>query len=355
CNLAPDHMTATGGDSQSTLINTAFSLPLQVTVFDGASNPKAGVAVTFFAPPPGGSAPSAVLSSATAVTNGSGIAQVTATANPVAGAFTVGATAPGLAPVSFSLSNSNVASAAAQITLDLLTSPQSQLINQPFSFPLKVQVLDSGSNPVSGATVAYTVLSAANGAAADLSAATATTDGSGFAQVTATANGLVGSYSVKVAIQSNASVAPQNISLRNYAPLPHFMALAGGTPQTTAILTTFGQKLSVRLTDTQGNPTPQVLVYFVTPTSGPSATLSANAVLTDANGVAEVTATANGTPGSYGAGAYVFHTTIEKPIFQTFALTNQAESASPVPMLSWPGLAMLGLLLAGAGLWAARR
>jgi len=313
------------------------------------------VTVTFFAPPPGGSAASAVLSPTTAVTNGSGIAQIDATSNGVAGTFTAGASAPGLAPVSFSLSNSNVASAAAQITLDLLTSPQSQVIDHPFSFPLKVQVLDSLSNPVSGATVVYAVLAAGNGAAANLSTATAITDGSGFAQITATADGFVGSYGVKVAIQGNANVAPKTISLRNYAPLPRAMALGAGTPQSTPILTAFAQKLSVTLTDSLGNPTPQVLVYFVTPTSGPSATLSSNAVLTDANGVAEVTATANGTPGSYVAGAFVFHTTIETPIFQSFALTNQSPAVSTIPTLSWPALALLGLLLAAAGWWAARR
>jgi len=355
CNTAPDHMTVTGGDGQSTQIGTAFGAPLQVTGFDGSNNPKSGVTVTFFAPPPGGSAASAVLSPTTAVTNGSGIAQIDATANGVAGTFTAGASAPGLAPVSFSLSNSNVASAAAQITLDLLTSPQSQVIDHPFSFPLKVQVLDSLSNPVSGATVVYAVLAAGNGAAANLSTATAITDGSGFAQITATADGFVGSYGVKVAIQGNANVAPKTISLRNYAPLPRAMALGAGTPQSTPILTAFAQKLSVTLTDSLGNPTPQVLVYFVTPTSGPSATLSSNAVLTDANGVAEVTATANGTPGSYVAGAFVFHTTIETPIFQSFALTNQSPAVSTIPTLSWPALALLGLLLAAAGWWAARR
>jgi len=355
CNTAPDHMSVTGGDGQSAQIGAAFGSPLQVTVFDGSNSPKPGVAVTFFAPPSGGSAPSAALSPITAVTNGSGIAQTDATANLVAGAFTVGASAPGLAPVSFSLSNSNVASAAAQITFDLLTSPQSQVINHPFSFPLKVQVLDSMSNPVSGATVVYAVLAAGNGAGANLSTATAVSDGSGFAQISATADGFVGSYGVKVAIQGNPNVAPKTISLRNFAPLPRAMALGAGTPQATPILTAFAQKLSVTLTDSLGNPTPQVLVYFVTPTSGPSATLSANAVLTDANGVAEVTATANGTPGSYAAAAYVFHTTIEKPIFQAFALTNEASAQSTIPTLSWTGLALFGLLLAAAGWWVVRR
>jgi Bacterial Ig-like domain (group 1) len=349
CNVAPDHMTITGGNSQTTQVSTAFASPLQVTVYDGSNNPKSGVVVKFSAPTSG---PAAGLSSSSATTNASGVAQVNATANATAGSYSVVASAAGVAPVSFSLTNSAPPGAAAQLQLDILTSPQSTTINSSFLWPLKVRVLDGSNVPVSGAIVSYTAgTDPSTGASAALASGTATTDGSGYAQVTATANGLVGSYSVVVSVQGSATVQPKIISLRNYAPLPHSIALVSGTPQTTSVNTVFGQTLRVQLTDSNGNPTPQVRVYFTAPATGPGAALSAMSTLTDANGIAEVSATASGTAGDYQVGAFVFMTTVEHPIFVTFHLTNNAPQPTPevaVPTMNEWGM-IIFLLCAGAG------
>jgi hypothetical protein len=96
-------VTATGGTPQSAAVSTAFSAPLQVKVTDGSSNPVNGVTVTFRAPSSGASA---TLSSSTAVTNSSGVASVTATANAIAGGYTVTASVNDVStPASFSLTN----------------------------------------------------------------------------------------------------------------------------------------------------------------------------------------------------------------------------------------------------------
>jgi hypothetical protein len=70
-------------------------------------------------------------------------------------------------------------------------TPQSAPINTPFAQPLQVTVTDTFGNPVVGALVTFSAPS--SGASASLSnGGNATTDASGHASVTATANGIVG-------------------------------------------------------------------------------------------------------------------------------------------------------------------
>ena len=71
---------------------------------------------------------------------------------------------------------------------------QGAALNAAF-VPLKVQVLDSSSNPIVGGTVLFTV--PGSGASATIAGGTsATTDSSGYVTVTATANGTAGAYSI---------------------------------------------------------------------------------------------------------------------------------------------------------------
>ena len=99
----PASVAPSGGTPQSTAVGTAFPTALQVSVSDSNGNPVGGVTVNFTAPATGASA---VLSSATAVTNASGVASVMAMANSTAGSYVVTASVAGLAaPASFSLTN----------------------------------------------------------------------------------------------------------------------------------------------------------------------------------------------------------------------------------------------------------
>ncbi|MET4576810.1 FG-GAP-like repeat-containing protein [Ottowia thiooxydans] len=346
CNTNTNSLAVTAGNNQTTLVNTAFGTQLQVRLTDAADDPKAGVAVTFGGP----SVPSrVVLSSSTAVTDANGFAAVTATATGMSGAYTVSATAPGTTGASFKLSNSAPAGAAAAIDFDVST-PQWAYVTQPFSGPITAHVQDFFGNPVQGATVIFAITpDAASGATASFSALTAVTNSAGDAQVSATANGFVGTYSVKASVQGSALVSPQSHLLRNIADLPKFMTAASGTPQSTPINTTFGQKLRVKVTGWDGSVTPQVRVYFLA--SG-GAVLSSESALADANGFAEVTATADGTVGSYQVSAVVYETVLEEPITQTFDLTNTDGFSPPggpgslVPVPANSPLALLGLTLA---------
>lgn len=82
-------------------------------------------------------------------------------------------------------------------------SPQSAQVNTPFTLPLQVTVVDALGNPITGATVNYTVPS--TGASATLSSPTAVTNGSGVATVNATANGTAGSYAVAASVAGQTS------------------------------------------------------------------------------------------------------------------------------------------------------
>lgn len=346
CNTNTDSLAVTAGNNQITLVNTAFGTPLQVRVTDASNNPKAGVTVTFGGP----SVPSrVVLSSSTAVTDANGFAAVSATATGKSGAYSVSATAPGTTGVSIKLSNSAPAGAAAAIAFDVST-PQWTYVTKPFSAPVTAHVQDFFGNPVQGATVAFAITTdPVSGATASFSTLTAVTNAAGNAQVSGTANGFVGTYSVKASVQGSSLVSPQNRVLRNVADLPKFMTTVSGTPQSTPINTTFAQKLRVKVTGWDGSSTPQVRVYF---TTAGGVVLSAESALADANGFAEVTATANAAVGLHQVSAVVYDTVLEQPVTQTFDLTNTAGAIPPggggdpvsVPMNS--PLALMGLSLA---------
>ncbi|MGA3028462.1 MAG: BACON domain-containing carbohydrate-binding protein, partial [Bryobacteraceae bacterium] len=102
--LPPGLITVSGGNSQSTGVNTQFALPLQVLVTDTNSIPLVGITVTFQAPTSG---QSAALSSSTAVTDSDGHASVTAIANGLAGLYSVTASVNSL-NTSFTLTNNPV-------------------------------------------------------------------------------------------------------------------------------------------------------------------------------------------------------------------------------------------------------
>ena len=97
-------ITPTGGAFQSTVINTAFALPLKATVRESGIN-QAGIPVTFTPPASG---PSGSFSGPNTVnTDGSGVAtSPTFTANSIGGTYSVVASLPGgVASTNFALTN----------------------------------------------------------------------------------------------------------------------------------------------------------------------------------------------------------------------------------------------------------
>ena len=104
-------------------------------------------------------------------------------------------------------------------------TPQTAVVGAAFGAALQATVRDAGSNPVAGVTVTFSA--PASGASASLSSGTATTNGSGVASITATANGTAGSYNVSATAAGVAS--PAVFALTNQAGAPGSIAVTGGT------------------------------------------------------------------------------------------------------------------------------
>ena len=168
---------------------------------------------------------------------------------------------------------------------------QSAAVNAAFASALEVTVRDGGNAPVAGAVVTFTA--PGSGASTSLSAATAITNASGIASVTATANAIAGSYAVTAAANGSSTA----FSLTNLAGPPASIQATGGTPQTAIVNTAFAAALQVTVRDASNNPIGGVQVTFTPPGSGATASLSSQSVFTNAQGIASVTATANGAAG----------------------------------------------------------
>jgi hypothetical protein len=239
-NLATGSITASRGTPQITLLGTQFIQPLQVTVRDSTGNPTGGAVVTFAVPSSGASAS---LSAATAVTNAAGQASVTATANRVAGTYLVTASVGGSA-ASFTLTNTQIASIAATGG-----TPQSTAVGTPFTAPLEVTVRDSAGRPVSNVAVFFSAPSSDRATAAlsdtlSRGGSRVTTNASGMARVTATANNIVGSYTVgaSVTISGTTTILSTTFSLTNLA--------AGSTGVTNLALS----RIATQSSTLSGNP-----------------------------------------------------------------------------------------------------
>jgi len=166
---AGTNVVITSGSGQSSQVGTNFPNPLAVTVTNNGT-PVSGATVTFAGA--GVSFPNG----ATAVTNASGNAQVTA--RPTAGgALTITATVTGgNAPATFSES---AYGAAASVRV-ASGSGQSAYVGFNFTSPLVAVVKDANGNPVPGKTVTF-----AGSGVSFPSGATAVSDSNGQASVTA--------------------------------------------------------------------------------------------------------------------------------------------------------------------------
>ena len=246
-NLSATAMVITPSPSlpQSTLLGTAFPKALQVTLTDSSGLPASGVTVTFTAPARGASAVFTGFSAGTAVTDASGVASVTVSANNAAGSYQVTASAAGLS-ATFSLTN------LAPLPVTVITpSPpvqQSTLLGTYFAKPLQVTLTNSAGAPASGVTVTFTA--PASGATA-ISPGTAVTNASGVASVPAAANTIAGSYTVTASAQGLSAT----FSLTNLPAVPVAVTLT-----TSANPSNFGSR--VTLTATVPNPNGNGLVTF---------------------------------------------------------------------------------------------
>jgi hypothetical protein len=161
-----------------------------------------------------GSGATASLSATSAVTDSSGLASITATANSVGGIYAVVANVTG-APTSASFTLANDGGA----TIDVQDgSPQTATVGTAFATSLQAIVLDGTGTPIQGSVVTFQAPASGatatlNGASACVPAAagcrTAITDPSGVATLNATAGLVSGTY----AVLASTSDAPMTVGL----------------------------------------------------------------------------------------------------------------------------------------------
>ena len=200
-------------------------------------------------------------------------------------------------------------------------SNQSAAVNTNYASPLVAVVKDAVGDPVPNITVTWGVIG--NTAGGELSEATSTTDANGLASVTVTANGKAGSFQVT----ASAVGSPAQFTLTNRAGTANAITISSGSPQAAAINTQFAQPLTVLVTDAESNRVQGVTVTYVAKGTTANATLSAPSAVTDADGFAHVTATANGTASS-GAQPYTVAATAGSVGSVNFSLTNSTAATS---------------------------
>jgi hypothetical protein len=293
-------IAATGGQSQTTCLNTPFGLPLVATVMNSNSTPASGVTVTFTAPSVGGSV-SFANGVNTAVTNALGVATSgMITANGQTANYTVTASVPGASsPASFSLINWGCIPPALSA---LSGTPQTAATNGTFSAPLVVVLAqNSGQTAVGGVTVTFSAPpSGASGTFAG-GVNTAVTNASGIAtSALFTADGVGGAYTV-VATAAGATSASFSLTNCNNCSAAT-IAATSGTPQTVATNLPFGAPLVVTVMTASNTPLSGATVTFSAPSSGASGTFAGgvNTAVTNVSGVAQSAVfTANGIGGTY--------------------------------------------------------
>ncbi len=315
----PVSMTANPGSTpQSMQIYTSPGIGLAVTIKDAFNNPVPGVAVTFTVPTSG---PSLELTEPTVATVGStpvtistsnkGVALVPVVeSNGTLGSYTVTASATGLAPVKFTLTNLQGG------VCILAQSPYNQQVNLGGSASLSATAVDCGGNLLPNIPVTFTA--PASGASGTFSngsnAITLATNAAGVASVTFTANQTGGPPYGIYATTSYLSVI---ISMANAGPPAH-ISCASGCFQSTYVGTTFAP-IQLYVTDAWNTPVGGATVTLTavpnqydtnkTPASAyflssggwvPTATATTNGINAADWGYASFTATPNCTPSTDG-------------------------------------------------------
>ena len=131
-----------------------------------------------------------------------------------------------------------------------------------------------------------------------------------------------------------ATQAQQSITVMQDTPAT--IAVYSGNRQSARVGSAFANNLTAQVIDGSGTGVYGVTVTFAVPSSGASATLSTYTVVTDVNGMASVTATANATAGLYlvaasypGSGYATFTlTNLPPPVFTVTSLTDDATGAA---------------------------
>lgn len=330
-NQTPTGLVAVDADPRSAIVDTEVDPPLSIQVVDQLGDGIQGVTVTFTAPTTG---PSATVTPNPATTNANGVAEVTTTANTIAGTYTITGEVQGVTPLlEFQLEN--LPGPAASVN-GISGAAQSAVVGSQFGQALVVKVADEFGNAVPNVQVAFAAPS--TGASATFPSSTVLTGANGQAGVTPTANGTAGAYSITANVSGvgqAASFPLVNLLQSDIRPGDQGEPSQNGEPDTV-----FACALMVRIVNGQGVPQEGLAVDFTAPASGPSALLydGANSGLslrvdTDADGYAFVEAVSNGIPGRFQVSAQLAFS-LTSPVLFNF---NNLAAGDPVLSYGFDG------------------
>jgi hypothetical protein len=183
-------------------------------------------------------------------------------------------------------------------------TPQSSAVNTAFPLTLQATVTSTdgnGPHPVIGVPVTFAAPfpglnseSPSGTFASNLITETDTTDANGVATSSKfRANATAGAYSVTASVTGTST--PASFSLTNTVPAAATITAVGGTPQSAAVGTGFGQLLAANVVDKFGNPVSGVDVTFTAPAAGASGIFADSEMATESD-----TTDGNGTATSLG-------------------------------------------------------
>ena len=294
-----------GGSGQSGPPNTNLGSPFIISITDGYGNPIAGTSVSFAisGAPSGASGQSLTVTSA--VTNASGQASTLLHLGSAAGSYSVTASSAGLtgSPTTFTATATGVVTPPVATSMTLATgNSQVDTVGRQLANSMVVTILDQFGAPFSGATVNFAISASPLGdTSATLSAASATTNGSGQASVKLTLGTKPGTYSV---VATSTSLSGASISFNSSAVTGRAYALGTSTGggQSQVVKTTLTQAFVVSVVDVFGNPVQGANVQFAITTAPSGSTgqaLTDTLMVTDAQGRAHSTLTLGDSVGTY--------------------------------------------------------
>ena len=290
------------GNLQSTKVTTGFPNKMQVVV----TTPNGGLvngANVVFAGPSFGAGPefSGAGTAQNATTNASGIASINVQANGIAGVYPVNASVGTLAPVSFTLHNTNfllVAPPAFGIIAGTTGSGQSAPVTGFYAKPLTITLTSSG-NPTANVPVTFSAPTLGAGVTFSNGGPSITviTNALGVASVPIQANQKSGTVTISASASGYGSTTYTETNLAGSAAS---IGVLSGSGQTAFVDTVFGFPLIAQVFDGFGNPSPGQTVTFAAPASGASATFATATAVSNAAGiVTSAIPTANSIGGTY--------------------------------------------------------